>query len=507
MEYKRIISFIIAISIAINVFIFSNITALAHESMLDVEYDICIPENSNDGINELWYVLYNEDEENDEKHIDCYHISHNTFTIKYYFAETDLINSEYTWTTDVEIEEAQNIKDAYADSMKKWNNVYFYSYSSTGSIEKHKIINIVEGTASDYNLIICPVNGINNATASVQKLGYKEDIEDGAVKHTHYDRWYMKVNVDYFRVNPFANSEDVQKNKAMAGAHEMGHILGLRDVDKYGVCQETYDTNHHAEILMGYGGFGICATDITYKDIAGVAITRGFHTDNDHKWLNMGLQSDGKYKILCSICNGVKYVSSLSGYAYDSYNACNGNHNLSSGNMMAVASYGTSDYYKCKYCRYVAPFSSIVAQNYIKTEYSDSLHQCTNSVNGLNYSFYENHTFENNYCTECGAHDHTYGIYMYNDNRTHKGTCSCGSYKLESHYVRYSDIVNNRYANCLGCLRRLDLNSDIAGIIRSGYNIVTENGSYILPSGVIVLVDADVEAYINGTLQINVPNN
>ena len=510
MTIKKIVSLTIVTIIVANFLILGDMKALAHPKVLKVEYDVCIADYQNDGIDEMWYLL---DRPLDNEII-CRHISHDTITIKYYFAETDFGNT-YTWTTDFSNQEtaqelAQEIKDAYADSMKKWNNVYFYSYNSDGNIEKHKVINIVEGTPSDYNLIICPVNGTDNAVSSVQPLGYREDIEedeDIEVKHKHYGRWYMKVNVDYFRINSLASADDVQNNRAQAGAHEIGHILGLGDVDIYGTCQENFSTNHHTELLMGYGSYGGPTVDITYKDIAGVAITRGFHTDNDHKWLYMGVQSDGKYKILCSICNGVRYEESLSGYTYDTYNACNSNHNLSSGNMMAVASYGTSDYYKCKYCRYVAPFSSIVSQNYTKTSYTDSLHQCTNSVDGLNYSFYESHTFLNDYCSGCGVHNHTYGLYMYNDSRTHKGTCSCGSYKLEAHYVRYSDIVNNRYANCLGCLRRLDLNKDVAGIIRSSYTVVTENGSYILPSGVIVLVDADVEAYINGTLQINVSGN
>ena len=68
---------------------------------------------------------------------------------------------------------------------------------------------------------------------------------------------------------------------------------------------------------------------VLYKDIAGVAITRGFHTDNDHKWLNCGLQSDGNYKLVCSICNGVKQVTSLSGYTYETYGACNNRHTVS----------------------------------------------------------------------------------------------------------------------------------------------------------------------------------
>ncbi len=314
----------------------------------------------------------------------------------------------------------------------------------------------------------------------------------------------MNVDIDDFY--SVTDDDTVEATRERTGAHEIGHILGLRDIYKNELCHSDAIYDHHQEVIMG--DFSpTSALDITYQDIAGVAITRGFHTDNDHKWLNCGLQSDGTYKILCSICNGVRYVSSLSGYTYDTYNACNGNHSLSGGNMMAVASYGTSDYYKCKYCRYVAPFSSIVPQNYIKTSYNDSLHQCSNSVDGLEYSFYESHTFVNNYCTGCGAHNHTYRMYIYYDYRSHKGTCSCGGYELESHYVRYSDIVNGRYANCLGCLRRLDLNSDVAGIIRSGYTVITENGSYILSSGIIVLADADVEAYINGTLEINVPDN
>ncbi len=34
----------------------------------------------------------------------------------------------------------------------------------------------------------------------------------------------------------------------------------------------------------------------------------------------------------------------------------------------------------------------------------------------------------------------------------------------------------------------------------------TENGSYILLSGIIVLMDEDIEAYMNGTLEFIYPN-
>ena len=37
--------------------------------------------------------------------------------------------------------------------------------------------------------------------------------------------------------------------------------------------------------------------------------------------------------------------------------------------------------------------------------------------------------------------------------------------------------------------------------------MITENGSYIRPDGIIVLADADVEAYLNGMLVFYNPNN
>lgn len=57
------------------------------------------------------------------------------------------------------------------------------------------------------------------------------------------------------------------------GAHEIGHILGLRDIDSIEGDSSKY---HHEEILMGYSRFltETRQTEITYKDIAVVAITR-----------------------------------------------------------------------------------------------------------------------------------------------------------------------------------------------------------------------------------------
>ncbi len=282
----------------------------------------------------------------------------------------------------------------------------------------------------------------------------------------------------------------------------MGHILGLRDVDEH--CSAHNKKDHHLEVLMGYGSPETDRSqDITYKDIAGVAITRGFHTDSDHKWLNDGIHY-GQYKLICSICNGVKKVNSLDGYVYDEYQYCQGNHSFSSGNMMAVACYGNEDYYKCKYCKYVAPFSELVQQNYTNlTYYNDAYHIYTNTTNYLEYTILVEHCVATNAstCSVCNAHVHKYGPYRYNSYANHIKICLCGATQTESHYVCRDDIVGGRYVNCLGCGELLDLNSDMSNIIDSVNIKYSVKGSYMLPSGIAVLVDEDIEAYLNGTLQ------
>ena len=516
---KKALTIFIALLVFANFSVFGVIRVFSHPVLLEVSYDDCVA----DGIDETWYTLNTDSS--------CFHLSHADNTIKYYF-EDKSEDGTYMWTTDVSETVANEIKTAYANSMKKWNNVYFYSFDGE-NVVKNKIINVVEGTEDDHNLTIYPISGTddNVIAAAAAKGGY--DYVGG--HHSHWSQWKMKVYVDYFYVHDNFNSNYVAKVKELIGAHELGHVLGLKDVDLY--CSAYIDeyNYHHQEVLMGYGSpMSARSSDITYKDIAGVAITRGFHTDADHMWLNAGLQSDGTYKLICSICNGVKYVNSLGNYECDTYGECNNNHAPHSNNLMAVASYGDKDYYKCKYCRYVAPFSSIVSQNYIVEPAADGEHHFyTNNVPGLNYSFLEKHSWVDGECSVCGyEHPHTWEegrctgcgyvhphiivngfcsgcgfehTHVYSrapkDGNYHITTCSgCGYIALESHFVKSSEITNGRYARCGGCGRLLDLNKDNAYIEPFRITKVSVNGSYILPSGIVVLVDEDVEAYLNGTL-------
>lgn len=511
----------------VNILFFSNVQVFAHEIELNVKYDECLYDENGDSIYEMWYAI-------EDKYSRYYHINDNVLTIKYYFEESS--PSGYTWTTHVSESVAEEIKNAYASSMKKWNNVYFYSYNEDGTVTKNKIINVVEGSNEDYNIKIYPGTSGGSQAKTIPSSGYSEPGNGSAGMHCHYTKWEMYVYVNSFYENTYNSLIDAEFFRDRVGAHEIGHVLGLRDIDDENLCKATENIEHHHELLMGYGDpITARSSEITYKDIAGVAITRGFHTDADHKWLNLGIQNNGTYKLLCSICNGVKYVDSLSGYTYDTYGLCGDNHNLSDGNMMAVASYGDQDYYKCKYCRYVEPFSSIVTQNYSKSAYSPDFHKCTSTVDGLSYSFYEEHTYNNSYSThsatqhkaycECGEyileehlnfkanpcslcgepHTHDYSDhYARETSLAHRSYCACGESRLSAHVVSGSSGGVLGKKRCIFCGEMVTTGQSIMSTTHLPH---TENGSYIMPNGIIVLMDEDIETYLDGTLEFIYPTD
>ena len=118
MKKKKHIALFTALLLIVNVALLCPIYASAHASLLNVAYDDCAAKIDGDHIDEMWYILGEGDS--------LKHISHEEFTIKYYFSNASLDGAD-TWTSNnISVELAQEIKNAYANSMKKWNNVYFY---------------------------------------------------------------------------------------------------------------------------------------------------------------------------------------------------------------------------------------------------------------------------------------------------------------------------------------------------------------------------------------------
>ena len=163
---------------------------------------------------------------------------------------------------------------------------------------------------------------------------------------------------------------------------------------------------------------------------------------------------------------------------------------------MAVASYENKDYYKCRYCRYVAPFDDIATQQYSKTNVDSSKHQCVNTVTGLGYTFYEAHTNVR---------------YITYDNTYHYTGCACGHISSKQQHI--VTPTGPRYGICMACNNEVPIgngtispwgngDASVDGISDFEGQILTENGSYMLPSGVIVLALADVEAYLKGELSL-----
>lgn len=119
---------------------------------------------------------------------------------------------------------------------------------------------------------------------------------------------------------------------------------------------------------------------------------------------------------------------------------------------------------------------------YLRTAYTDTTNSGTISI-----------TIE--------PHSHSYDWWTYYNHSTHIESCCCGlkGTATAAHSIKASEVVDSK-ANCLGCGRMLDLRYDIAEVTPDSALKVSVNGSYILPSGIIVLVDEDVGAYLNGTL-------
>ena len=97
------------------------------------------------------------------------------------------------------------------------------------------------------------------------------------------------------------------------------------------------------------------------------------------------------------------------------------------------------------------------------------------------------------------SHTHTY-TYESVNSITHKASCECGYFVLQAHAIKTSGT--SRYKPCIQCGYLVDTGTDIGivGPLNKG-NLRTINGSYVSTKGIVMLVDEDIESYLNGTLE------
>ncbi len=479
--FKRILALILCGFLLIA----SNLNILAHDAFLNVVYDSCDAEKLANGINEVWYEV--DDIFYPDKSV---HLSHETYEIRFYFSDqSEWIDSvqqvafdnwQVVLTNDEATDMVEQIQSVLVESMQKWNNVYYYSYDAYGNKTAHKIITVTEGDFSNHNLIIEPAITTEFVARTIFSRASWEYIYIQDYHH-HSSFYTMQLSINDAYESVYQISPETEAELAIlrenTGAHEIGHILGLGDLDT--LCESACDCNecndgdnevckgHHEETLMGYGQTESRVTHITYKDIAGVSITRGFHTDSNHVWMLRINTENNTKDVICALCNGVKLsiqndvqfnggVYYYLGEEIPVFGSCNNAHDVNNSNMLLVATDLTRDFYKCLCCRYIA-------------EVPHSVHLYT----------------------EWSKHNATH----------HIESCKCGQIGTATslHVVRLSEVVNN-IGFCVECGARVMLGDDFVQVGPASITKVTVNGSYILPNGIIVLVDEDIEAYENGTL-------
>ena len=149
----------------------------------------------------------------------------------------------------------------------------------------------------------------------------------------------------------------------------------------------------------------------------------------------------------------------------------------------------TMNEHECTLCGYSAH-----SYEYISVDGSTHSITCSCGVNIL-----VEHDMQNGTCVDCGYHVHSYtDHYQYKSMLQHYCYCRCGESILRPHVLRQSDGGGMTVSICEYC----DAMVGGPGVLNGVYTDLphTENGSYILPNGIIVLVPEDEEAYFNGTL-------
>lgn len=144
------------------------------------------------------------------------------------------------------------------------------------------------------------------------------------------------------------------------------------------------------------------------------------------------------------------------------------------------------------------------SHTYTKYEEASSGHTATCYCG---YTMTLSHVYEDHYCIHCNhyttSHDY-HDLYTWVNYTQHWATCGCGATAKQGHAVSSNAFSGGkRYATCLFCGGLAEREFVQLNALSAEVQYVTNNESYILPNGVIVLVDEDIELYLNGILEFH----
>lgn len=128
-------------------------------------------------------------------------------------------------------------------------------------------------------------------------------------------------------------------------------------------------------------------------------------------------------------------------------------------------------------------------------------HVCSN-----NYKYSEEYITTKTHCP-CIHGKHESNAHIYNKNHVwqnstkHLSYCGCGNFQMQFHAISSEAYSSGqRYATCLLCGGSAEI-----GLIQMNANSLLDekvsiNGSFMLPNGIIVLDEKDVDSFKEGTL-------
>ena len=162
--------------------------------------------------------------------------------------------------------------------------------------------------------------------------------------------------------------------------------------------------------------------------------------------------------------------------------------------------------------------TNVTLDNIINIQYEDALTinfniQHSHSNNYAVTSFINNNPVINTYCYhDCSiytqnsyiTHNSYYEYFEQFSQSKHKSFCKCGEYILSPHAIKAGStyiVDGHTFAKCIDCNEEVNLDNNIVFIKSSNAIKRSKNGSYILSNGMFVIVDEDINEYINGTLK------
>ena len=160
----------------------------------------------------------------------------------------------------------------------------------------------------------------------------------------------------------------------------------------------------------------------------------------------------------------------------------------------------------CSVCGYDEVVSHTYTNSYARCNSAQHTAYCTCGASRVeNHSYtarYQNtdsstHTA---YCA-CGAsktENHSYSKrYIWIDGYSHNAFCGCGAATVSGHYIKSGSKPPHKCMYCKGIAEAGF--SEYRITIPIGATQITKNGSYVLPNGITIVAEADLEDFLNGT--------